>query len=136
MKSLLNCLQDWLTENRSDGSAYSLLLAITTETLKRTDSPDADQREFDAEALTPAAGGPGDFETAKRWIDRAKFERFAEARQAATEEHFRAVGHSKALRRRRLVGCCSEVPHEHVFGFDRILRTGRRLTSEVRDRID
>ena len=98
MKSLLNCLQDWLTENRSDGSAYSLLLALTSETLKRTNSPDADQREFDAEALAPAAGGPGDFETAKRWIDRAKFERFAEARQTAIEEQFRAAGHSQALR--------------------------------------
>lgn len=98
MKSLLNCLQDWLTENRADGSAYLLFLALTTETLKRTDSPDPDQREFDAEALAPAAGGPDDFETAKRWIDRAKFERFAEARQTAIEEHFRAAGLAQALR--------------------------------------
>ena len=98
MKSLLNCLQDWLTKNRSDGSAYSLLSALTTETLKRADSADPDQREFDAEALAPAAGGPSDFETAKRWIDRARFERFSEARQTAIEEHFRAAGHFQALR--------------------------------------
>ena len=38
--------------------------------------------------------------------------------------------------RRRPVGCCSEVPHEHVFSFDRVLRSGRRLASELHDRHD
>lgn len=98
MKTLLTCLQDWLTRNRGDGGAYSLLCALTTETLKRADSTDPGQREFDAADLAPAAGGPVDFEEAKRWIDRTRFERFAQARQTAIEEHFRAAGHMRALR--------------------------------------
>lgn len=98
MRDLLNCLQDWLTGNRADGSAYSLLCALASETLKRADSPDPGQREFDAEALAPAAGGPADFESAKRWIDRAKLERFVEARRPLIEEHFRSAGHTQALR--------------------------------------
>jgi hypothetical protein len=98
MRELLDCLHDWLVSNRADGGAYSLLAALTGETLKRADSPDPVQREFDAEALAPAAGGPGDFEAAKRWIDRAKFELFAAARQTAIEQHFRAAGHKRALK--------------------------------------
>ncbi len=101
MRDLLNCLQDWLTKNRADGGAYTLLCALTEETLKRADSPDLSQREFDAAGLAPAAGGPDDFEAAKRWIDRARLERFAEARQATIEEHFRSAGHTQALRVRR-----------------------------------
>lgn len=83
---------------RSQQGRYSLMLALASETLKRVDSADPAQREFDAEALAPAAGGPGDFEAAKRWIDRAKVELFAAARQTAIEQHFRAAGHAHALR--------------------------------------
>ena len=97
MKTLLICLQDWLQRNRTDGGAYSLLWALTAETLKRADSPDAAQREFDAAGLAPAAGGPSDFESAKRWIDRTQFERFSDARRSAIEEHFRSAGHAQAL---------------------------------------
>jgi hypothetical protein len=32
--------------------------------------------------------------------------------------------------RRRLLGCCSELPQEHVFTFDRVLRRGVRLPSQ------
>ena len=98
MKELLICLQDWLTKNRTDGIAYALLCALTTETLKRADSPDPGQREFDAESLAPAAGGPSEFDSAKRWIERAKLERFAKARQTSIEQHFRAAGYTQALR--------------------------------------
>ena len=35
--------------------------------------------------------------------------------------------YAHGVNRRRLVGCCSEVPHEHVFSFDRVLREGRRI---------
>lgn len=35
--------------------------------------------------------------------------------------------YAQGVNRRRLVGCCSEVPHEHVFSFDRVLRTGQRI---------
>jgi hypothetical protein len=98
MRVLLNCLTDWLIANRADGSAYSLFVALATETLKRAASEDPAQREFDAEALASAAGGPSDFDSAKRWIDRAKFEVYVGARQMAIEQHFRAAGHSQALK--------------------------------------
>lgn len=98
MREQLECLKDWLQRNRADGSAYSLFVALTVESLKRADSADPAQREFDAEALAPAAGGPVDFESAKRWIDRGKFEVFAAARQTAIEQHFRAAGHAQALK--------------------------------------
>lgn len=98
MRELLDCLHDWSERNRADGSAYSLLAALIRETLKRADSPDPSQREFDAAALAPAAGGPQEFEPAKRWIDRAKLELFAAARRTAIEQHFRAAGHVQALR--------------------------------------
>lgn len=35
--------------------------------------------------------------------------------------------YAQGANRRRLVGCCSEVPHEHVFSFDRVLRVGQRI---------
>lgn len=98
MRELLDCLDDWLQRNRCDGVAFSLFAALTRETLKRAGSTDPAQREFDAGALAPAAGGPGDFESAKRWIDRGKFAVFAEARKAAIEQHFRAAGHTRALK--------------------------------------
>ena len=31
--------------------------------------------------------------------------------------------------RRRLLGCCDEAPHEHVFSFDRVSRAGQRIQS-------
>lgn len=98
MKPLLDCLQDWLAKNRSDVGAYSLLAALTSETLKRVGSSDPSQREFDAEALSAAAGGPDGFDAAKRWVDRAKLESFADARRPSLEDHFRAAGHGEALR--------------------------------------
>ena len=35
--------------------------------------------------------------------------------------------YSQGANRRRLLGCCEEAPHEHVFAFDRVLLKGRRL---------
>jgi len=35
--------------------------------------------------------------------------------------------HAQGPNPRRLVGCCSETPHDHVFSFDRISRAGRRI---------
>lgn len=32
--------------------------------------------------------------------------------------------------RRRLVGCCDEAPHEHIFSFDRVSRCGRQLLKD------
>lgn len=103
MRELVECLRDWLAANRADGSAYTLLLALTTETLKRVGSNDAGQREFDAQQLAAAAERKeaDDFEASKRWVDRAKLELFADVRAVAIDEHFRAAGHTNALRPKR-----------------------------------
>ena len=98
MRELVECLQAWLADNRADGNAYALLVALAGETLKRADSADPAQREFDAEALAVAAEGPTGFEAAKRWIDRAKFEIFDAARRAEIEQHFRAAGFAQGLK--------------------------------------
>lgn len=39
-----------------------------------------------------------------------------------------ALRYSQGPNPRRLVGCCSEVPHEHLFSFDRVLRKGHRIS--------
>jgi hypothetical protein len=77
--------------------------ALTAETLKRIDSSDQAQREFDAQQLAAAAQRKeaDDFEASKRWVDRAKVELFMTARESAIEEHFRAVGHNQGVRVRR-----------------------------------
>ncbi len=98
MKELLRCLEEWLNANRSDAKAFELLAALTTETLKRVESPDPAQREFDALALAEAAGREGDFESAKRFVQRSKFELFLQERQTNLEAHFQAAGHASCVR--------------------------------------
>jgi hypothetical protein len=49
MRALVGCLNDRLVSHREDAGAYSLLVALTQETLKRSDSPNPSQREFDAQ---------------------------------------------------------------------------------------
>lgn len=99
MRALVECLDDWLRKNRADGSAYSLLLALTRETLKRAGSEDPAQREFDAQQLAAAAERPDadDFDASKRWVERAKLNTFVEARASSIREHFRRAGFSEAL---------------------------------------
>jgi hypothetical protein len=100
MRGLVECLEGWLAKDREDGAAYTLLVALTKETAKRADSADPGQREFDAQDLAAAAGRPegADFDASKRWVDRAKMEKFAGARQASIEAHFAAAGHAQCLR--------------------------------------
>jgi hypothetical protein len=35
--------------------------------------------------------------------------------------------YAQGANRRRLLGCCAEAPHDHVFSFDRVSRRGERL---------
>jgi hypothetical protein len=97
---LLRCLSGWLRMEREDVGAYSLLVALTTESLKTAQRSDPALWEFDAQALAMAAERPDadQFSTAKRWIERARPEQFMEARRAAVESHFRAAGYTEALR--------------------------------------
>lgn len=100
MRALVDCLNDWLTSHRDDAGAYSLLTALTLETLKRVDSPSASQREFDAQDLAAAAGRPEatDFDASKRWVTGRGLETYAAARRKIIEDHFRAAGHATCLR--------------------------------------
>lgn len=100
MRELVECLREWLSKNRSDGSAYSLLTALAAETLKKLASNDPAQREFDAQQLAAAAdrAEANDFDASKRWVSAAKLETFVDARRASIEEHFRSSGHMQALR--------------------------------------
>ncbi len=100
MRALVDCLNDWLAGHREDAGAYSLLIALTQETLKRVDSPSAAQREFDAQDLASAAGRPeaDDFDASKRWVVGRGLETYASARRQSIEDHFRAAGHATCLR--------------------------------------
>jgi hypothetical protein len=100
MRELVDCLNDWLTSHREDAGAYSLLTALTQETLKRVDSPSASQREFDAQDLAAAAGRSeaNDFDASKRWVMGRGLETYVAARRKSIEGHFRAAGHATCLR--------------------------------------
>ena len=99
----MNCLNDWLAGHREDAGAYSLLVALTLETLKRVDSPSPSQREFDAQDLAAAVGRPeaNDFDASKRWVTARGLETFAVARCKSIEDHFRAAGHKACLQPKR-----------------------------------
>lgn len=99
MKALVQCLIDWLNENRSDAHAWRIVNALARDTLKRADSADPSQREFDAQELVEACQPERewDYDAAKRWFSRAKVELFLEARQAELQAYFRGKGHHQAI---------------------------------------
>lgn len=101
MRELVASLLTWLEVNRDDVRAYQVLAALARETLKRADSPDPSQREFDAEQLAQALDRSDGFAAAKRWILDAKVETYAEARRASLDQHFRSAGHTQTLCVRR-----------------------------------
>jgi len=103
MRALVNCLNDWLAGHREDAGAYSLLVALTSETFKKVDSPSPSQREFDAQDLAAAVGRPeaNDFDASKRWVTGRGLETYAAARCKSIEDHFRAAGQVTCLRPRR-----------------------------------
>jgi hypothetical protein len=100
MREQLEVFHAWLAANRDDTAAYTALVALTKETLKRADSDDQSQREFDARDLAQAAEGDeaSDFDASKRWIENARLMTFAEARRKAIEDHFRSCGQARAMR--------------------------------------
>ncbi len=99
MKAKLQCLIDWLEENRADAQAWQILYALASETLKRVDSLDAAQREFDvleiAQACQPER--QRDFDAAKRWFTHAGVPTYLDARRSELEAYFRARGHDQSL---------------------------------------
>lgn len=99
MKALVQCLIDWLNENRSDAHAWRIVNALARDTLRRADSADPSQREFDVQELVQACqpDREWDYDAAKRWFIRAKVELFLEARQAELQAYFRGKGHHQAI---------------------------------------
>jgi len=99
MKTLVLCLMDWLEQEPSTLEARSALAALAGETLKRLDSPDPDQRKFDAEELAAACGRPeqDNYDAAKRWLTRAEVPNFLAAREQSMADFFRCQGHSQLL---------------------------------------
>ena len=99
MKAKLQCLIDWLGENRADAQAWQILYALANETLKRVESADPTQREFDvldiAQACQPERGW--DYDAAKRWFTRAAVPTYLDARRSELDAYFRARGHNQAL---------------------------------------
>lgn len=95
MKPLVLCLIDWLAQLQASGQAALALKALATETLKRADSPDPEQRRFDALAIAEAADADRtwDFDQAKQWLNRANLPKFVEARREDLCSYFRAQGH-------------------------------------------
>ena len=96
MKPFVLCLLDWLAQLHASGQAALALKALASETLKRADSPDPEQRRFDALAIAEAADADRawDFDQAKQWLNRANLPKFVEARREDLCSYFRAQGHS------------------------------------------
>lgn len=99
MKALVQCLIDWLNENRSDAHAWQIVNALARDTLGRANSADPSQREFDVHQLVEACqpDREWDYDAAKRWFIRAKVGLFLEARQAELQAYFRGKGHSQGI---------------------------------------
>lgn len=99
MKALIECLINWLNDNRSATKAWVIVEALARESLKRVDSPDPAQREFDVQELAEVCqpDRTWDYEAAKRWVNGAAVPKYLEARQAELDAYFRSQGHKQAL---------------------------------------
>lgn len=99
MKELVQCFLAWLFAEPVAGNAWKILDALARETLKRADSADAEQREFDVAALAEICRpGEGlDYESAKKWFAKAKAQQFLIARKKHVEEYFSKLGYSECL---------------------------------------
>lgn len=99
MKQLVLCLIDWVDQLHASGRGPAALRALASETLKRVDSPDSDQRQFDAMDLAQAAdpGKDWDYEQAKQWLANAKLSQFVGARLEDLSGFFQARGHQEIL---------------------------------------
>lgn len=99
MKTLIECLIQWLEQERVAGKPWQILHALARETLKRADSPDAEQRHFDAQDISAACepDKDRDYESAKKWLVNSGFKVFINSRRTSLESFFRKAGHTQAL---------------------------------------
>lgn len=100
MKALLECLRDWLNAQHDDVNARHLAIALAEETIKRADSVDATQRDFDAQELAAACNWSeaNNFDAAKRKVERANLVTYLSSRRTSIEEFFRSRCHTQAMR--------------------------------------
>lgn len=101
MRELLECLRRWLDEQHDDSNALDICRALVRESIKRADSADKQQSQFNALDLAPATVSgerySDDYDSAKRWFDRANVAEYLESRRARIEAHFAEAGFSQAL---------------------------------------
>lgn len=99
MKALIECLIQWLEQERVAGKPWQILHALARETLKRADSPDEEQRHFDALDISAACEPEKDrdYESAKKWLTNSEFKAFINSRRTSLENFFRKAGHTQAL---------------------------------------
>lgn len=99
MKVLLQCLVAWLHEGRSETKAWRILNALAQETLKRADSADPAQREFDAHDIAQICepDKQWNYDSAKKWLTGAEVLKYMQARKGPVEAFFRAHGHCQAI---------------------------------------
>jgi hypothetical protein len=99
MKELVECFIAWLQAEPATNNAWKILNALARETLKRVDSPDPEQREFDAAQLAEVCRPEEvlDYENAKKWFVDAKVLQFVNARKNNLEAFFVAKGHERCL---------------------------------------
>jgi hypothetical protein len=99
MKALVECLIDWLQEERSTAKAWRILDTLARETLKTANSQDSEQREFEvldiAQACEPHV--QRDHDSAKAWFSGGKPANFLAGRRAKLDEFFSKAGHQQAL---------------------------------------
>jgi hypothetical protein len=90
---------DWLHEGRSDAKAWRIVDVLARETLKRADSDDPEQREFDALEIAQACEPDREwsYDNAKKWLVGAEVPKYMEARRGQVEAFFRGHGHGKAI---------------------------------------
>ncbi len=99
MKELIECFIAWLQAEPATNNAWKILDALARETLKRAESLDPEQREFDAAQLAEVCrpGDVLDYEAAKKWFADAKVSQFLNARRSSLQAFFEAKGHEESL---------------------------------------
>lgn len=100
MRELIGCLIVWLKSQRDEVTARELAIVLAEQSLKRVDSEDATQMNFDAQELASAChwAEADSFEAAKRKVERARLATYLDGRKNNLEQFFRNEGHSRAIR--------------------------------------
>jgi hypothetical protein len=99
MKQLVQCLIEWIDQLHASAQAAVAIRALASETLKRIDSADPQQRQFDALELAEAADPTKqwDYDLAKQWLSRASVHKFVDSRMHDLCGFFQNKGHQQIV---------------------------------------